>query len=76
MVNIYQDLVSYFGSQTETATQLGVKQPSVNAWLTGKTKMSSICAEKAEIVTGGKFKAVDLCPRLAEIRQTKTPSAN
>ena len=70
----YKDLVSYFGSQTETARRLGVKQPSVNAWLSGKAKMSSVTAVVAEEVTNGKFRAVDLCPQLKQsLQKAKTP---
>lgn len=72
----YQEVVNYFGNQVRTADKIGVKQPSVHAWLSGKAKMSSENALKVENLTNGKFKAVDLCPRLAEIEQIKTPSGN
>ncbi len=67
MTEIYQALVSHFGSQSETARKLNVKQPSVNAWLMGKTKMGAVSAKRAEILTNGKFKASDLCPKLQEL---------
>lgn len=64
---IYRDLVGHFGSQIETASSLNVKQPSVNAWLVGKAQMSAETAIRAEKATNGKFKAVDLCPKLKGI---------
>ena len=76
LIKRYTSLVGFFESQSEAARQLNVKQPSVNAWLTGKAQMSAISAQRAEIVTKGKFKAVDLCPLLAEIEKLKTPSGN
>ncbi|MFB6349451.1 Cro/CI family transcriptional regulator [Moraxella sp. ZJ142] len=63
----YQELVNHFGSQVETARQLGITQPSVHAWLSGKARMGAVIATKAEIITNGKFKAVDLCPELRKI---------
>lgn len=79
MLANYKNLINFFGSQVKTAKMLQVKQPSVNAWLTGKSKMSATVALRAEKLTNGKFRAVDLCPRLAEIEnlpQQKTPSDN
>lgn len=67
LVDRYQKLVDFFGSQILTASSLGVTQPSVNAWLVGKTKMSPKVAITAEKVTKGEFKAVDLCPELKGI---------
>lgn len=67
MTEIYQALVEHFGSQSNTARELNVKQPSVNAWLVGKTKMGAVSAKRAEILTNGKFKASDLCPKLKEL---------
>ena len=64
LVSKYQKLVDFFGSQSATADALGIRQPSVNAWLSGKAKMSARLAIKAEKITNGKFKAVDLCPDL------------
>jgi len=63
---IYVQLVSFFGSQTKTAQALSIKQPSVNAWLTGKSQMSEKIALRAERVTKGRFKAYQLCPTLKE----------
>jgi DNA-binding transcriptional regulator YdaS (Cro superfamily) len=66
---IYMQLVSFFGSQTKTAQALSIKQPSVNAWLTGKSQMSEKIALRAERVTNGSFKAYQLCPTLKEFEK-------
>ena len=61
-------LVAYFGgTETLTADAVGVRQPTVNAWLNGRHGISAITALKIERMTGGKFKASDLCPQLAEV---------
>lgn len=75
-MNIYQRLVLYFGSQSKTARALGVRQPSVNAWLSGRAKMASSTAIKAEKATNGQFKASDLCPELKFFENEKTASGN
>jgi len=62
----YKELVEHFGSQTLTAKALEIKQPSVKAWISGKTKMSEKIAIRAQVATNGKFKAVDLCPALKD----------
>lgn len=72
--NIYKDLVDFLGGQTKTAKTLKIKQPSVFAWISGKSKMSAHTATLAEKLTQGKFRAVDLCPRLAEIEAMEIPS--
>lgn len=51
----YKRLVDYFGTQTATAKNLGVKQPSVNAWVTGRSHMSLRVARRAEKITKGEF---------------------
>ena len=71
MQDIYKKIVEYFGSQVKTAELVGIKQPSVCAWLSGKAKMSAVNAQKIEKLTNGKFKAIDLCPHLAEIDNLK-----
>ncbi|WP_297923554.1 Cro/CI family transcriptional regulator [uncultured Agitococcus sp.] len=63
-MSIYKDLVEHFGGQKKTAVELNVKQPSVHAWVTGKTKMSALVALRVEQKTQGKFKAVELCPEI------------
>ncbi|HCH7477593.1 transcriptional regulator [Acinetobacter baumannii] len=69
VIVIYIKLVSFFGSQTKTAKALSIKQPSVNAWLTGKSRMSEKIALRAEYVTNGRFKAYQLCPTLKEFEK-------
>ena len=66
----YSQLVVHFGGQQKTADALGCTQPSVSAWLQGKANMSAPLALKAERITKGEFKAVDLCPALAELETT------
>lgn len=63
----YTQLVAHFGGQKKTAEALGCTQPSVWAWLQGKANMSAALALKAERLTNGEFKAVDLCPALAAL---------
>lgn len=62
----YEELVEFFGSQTKTAQALLREQPSVNAWIKGKSQMSETTALRAERVTEGRFKAYELCPSLKE----------
>ncbi|MCU7696205.1 helix-turn-helix domain-containing protein [Acinetobacter sp. AYS6] len=71
-ISIYIQLVSFFGSQTKTAQALSIKQPSVNAWLTGKSQMSEKIALRAECVSNGRFKAYQLCPTLKEFEKNIT----
>jgi DNA-binding transcriptional regulator YdaS (Cro superfamily) len=66
-MSIYERLVDCFGSQEKAALALGVKQGSVSGWVTGKHGMSAIVAMRAEEVTGGQFKAADLCPDLKRV---------
>ncbi|MGO2278011.1 helix-turn-helix domain-containing protein [Psychrobacter sp. 28M-43] len=68
--NPYKALVSYFGNQHKTAKALGCSQPGVWKWVRGKSNMSAALALKAERVTNGEFKAVDLCPALASPEAT------
>lgn len=60
----YAELVTYFGNQTITAKRLNVSQPTVSNWLNDIHGMATQTARRAEIETGGKFKAVDLCVNL------------
>lgn len=66
-MQVIHELVSFFGSQGKTAQALGCSQATVFKWLHGKMNVSSFYALKAEKITNGKFKAVDLCPRLKGI---------
>ncbi|MCW1937549.1 helix-turn-helix domain-containing protein [Pseudomonas sp. MDMC_285] len=63
----YERLVAHFKSQENTATALGVKQGTVSGWITGKHGMSAVTALRAERVTGGAFKAHELCPALLAV---------
>lgn len=63
----YKRLVAHFGGQQKTAAALGCTQPSVWAWLQGNAHMSATLALKAERITNGEFKAIDLCPALAAL---------
>ncbi|WP_111894196.1 YdaS family helix-turn-helix protein [Acinetobacter sp. MB5] len=63
---IYEELVSHFGGQVNTAFALGIAQPTVSGYLNGRWNMPPIVAIRAEKATFGKFKAVDLCPALKE----------
>lgn len=74
--NLIDDVIKEFGGQENLAKSLGIKQGAVSQWLNSRTNMRERYALKIEKLTSGKFKAVDLCPRLAEIEQTKTPSVN
>jgi DNA-binding transcriptional regulator YdaS (Cro superfamily) len=67
-MNIYEQLVKHFGTQVKTGEALGIDQTTVSGWVTGKRGMHAITALKAEEVTGGLFKAVDLCPRLKRVK--------
>ncbi len=64
------NLISYFGNQKETGSILGVKQATVSGWLNMKHTMRETKALKAEKLTKGEIKAVDLCPALAELEET------
>lgn len=68
--NSYEALVSYFGNQHKTADALGCSQPGVWKWVQGKANMSATLALKAERLTNGEIKAVDLCPALAALEAT------
>lgn len=62
--DLIDGLIAHFGGQKNTAIQLGVTQPAVSAWKRGGGMRPRI-ARKAELATGGLFKATDLCPELA-----------
>lgn len=57
-------LISFFGTQDQTAKAMGVSQPTVAGWASGKHGVSELNALKAERITKGKIKASELCPRL------------
>lgn len=63
---IIHNLISHFGgTEKGLADALGVSQPTVHAWKTGKHGMHPLKALDVERITKGKFLAVDLCPGLA-----------
>lgn len=64
-------LIAFFGTQGKTAKAVGCSQTTVFKWLHEQMQVSPLYAQKIEIITGGEFKAVDLCPRLAEVEQLK-----
>ena len=70
-------LIEYFGTQVKFGQALGVKQGTVNGWLHGKHGISELNALKIEKLTHGKFKAYELCPKLAEFKDhlNKNPQA-
>lgn len=78
--HVVKNLIANFGSQILLADALGLKQGTITGWLNNKHGISERNALKIEKLTNGKFRAVDLCPRLAELEQIttqqKTPSDN
>lgn len=56
-----QQLVKHFDGQSGTARALGCSQPCVHYWLR-VGRMGAVYAWRAEEVTGGKFRACELCP--------------
>jgi DNA-binding transcriptional regulator YdaS (Cro superfamily) len=64
MVQIYKDLVAYFGGQSNAASVLGVSQGTVSGWVRGVHGCSAEVALHAEKITLGKFSAVELRPSL------------
>ena len=60
-------LVKYFGTQDKTAAALNVKQGTVSGWLRCTHGVSSLNAQKAEMLTNGEIKASELCPELLEL---------
>lgn len=61
-----KNLVAHFGSQEEAAVALKVKQGTVSGWVRGIHGCSAEVAFRAERVTNGLFKAVDLRPSLLQ----------
>lgn len=61
-----KNLVKHFGSQDATATALNVKQGTVSGWVRGVHGCSAEVAMRAERITNGLFKAVDLRPSLSQ----------
>lgn len=63
----YKKISELFKTQQEMADEFGCSQPLVYKWLSGKQLMTAHFAMKAEKITDGKFKAVDLCPKLENL---------
>lgn len=61
-----KNLVKHFGSQDATAAALNVKQGTVSGWVRGVHGCSAEVAMRAERITNGLFKAVDLRPSLSQ----------
>lgn len=76
MKDILLKLIAEHGSQEKFARAIGVKQGTVTGWLHGKHGINEINALRIEKITNGEIKAVDLCPRLAEIEKIKALSGN
>lgn len=60
-------LIDFYGGQVETAKELGRTQALISKLLNNKAKVSPLLALKAEKLTNGKIKAIDLCPRVKEL---------
>lgn len=64
---LIEKLIAEFGSQTKLAKAVGVEQGTVTGWLYQKHGVNELNALKIEKITNGRFRAVELCPRLAEL---------
>lgn len=64
---LYTEVIQHFGGQQKTADALNVKQSSVTNWKRGISNMKPLTAAKVQELTGGDFKAADLCPELKEV---------
>lgn len=62
-------LITYFGGQVKLGSALNVGQGTISGWRNGKHGISPFNAQKAERLTKGAVKAVDLCPALAELEE-------
>lgn len=60
-------LIKHFGGQQAAADALGISQPTISNLLNGKHGASAELALRAERAAVGVVRAVDLCPRLAEL---------
>jgi predicted transcriptional regulator len=58
--NIYEKLVSHFGTQELAAKAIGVSQSTIHGYIQQKWGMSERVAIRAQKATSNKFKAVDL----------------
>lgn len=76
MKEVLLELVAEYGSQEKLARAIGVKQGTITGWIHGKHGINELNALRIEKMTNGKVKAIDLCPRLAEIEKIKALSGN
>lgn len=76
MKKVLLELIAEYGSQEKLARAIGVKQGTITGWIHGKHGINELNASRIEKITNGKVKAIDLCPRLAEIEKMKAPSCN
>lgn len=76
MKEVLLELIAEYGSQEKLARAIGVKQGTITGWIHGKHGINELNALRIEKMTNGKVKAIDLCPRLAEIEKMKAPSGN
>ena len=64
---LIQKLIREFGTQIKLGQAIGISQSTITGWLRLEHGISELTALKIEKITEGKFRAVDLCPRLAEL---------
>lgn len=76
MKEVLLELIAEYGSQEKLARAIGVKQGTITGWIHGKHGINELNALRIEKMTNGKVKAIDLCPRLAEIEKMKAPSGH
>lgn len=62
---VYLRVIGYFGSQSATASALGVAQTTARAWLMGDSRISLDKAELLEVITNGEFHPSDF-PHLCD----------
>lgn len=60
-------LIKHFGTQEKLAEAIKVRQGTVTGWLNNKHGISYFNARKIEKITNGEIKAIDLCPKFAEL---------
>lgn len=65
-------LIEYFGTQTKMARAIGIHQGGISSYLNGRHGISQTVAKTIERVTEGKFKAVDLCPRIGRYHDSRS----
>lgn len=66
LANIYDSLSKSLGGQVAAANELGISQPTMSGYINGRWYMSEKVARRAERITKGKYKAIDLCPALKD----------